>query len=120
MCTVVLHKNVTKIYAESIASVYSTPGGEGGTTGLRVRGWGSNLDDWRGSLFTLPVSSHIIINSSASGAGTKLRKSIKIVNPLPHGVLATFNLTAGGLLRPPEEGDISREKTILMTSLQVL
>jgi hypothetical protein len=41
-------------------------------------------------------------------------------NPLPHGVLATFNLTAGGLLRPPEEGDISREKTILMTSLQVL
>jgi hypothetical protein len=42
------------------------------------------------------------------------------VNPLPHGVLATFNLTAGGLLRPPEEGDISREKTILMTSLQVL
>jgi hypothetical protein len=41
------------------------------------------------------------------------------INPLPHGVLATFNLTAGGLLRPPEEGDISREKTILMTSLQV-
>ena len=79
MCSVVLHKNVTKIYAESIASVYSTPGGEGGTTGLRVRGWGSNLDDWRGSLFTLPVSSHIIINSSPSGAGTKLRKSIKIV-----------------------------------------
>jgi hypothetical protein len=37
-----------------------------------------------------------------------------------HGVLATFNLTAGGLLRPPEKGDISREKTILMTSLQVL
>jgi hypothetical protein len=77
MCSVVLHKTVTKIYAESIASVYSTPGGEGGTTGLRVRGWGSNLDDWRGSLFTLPVSSHI--NSSSSGAGTKLRKSIKIV-----------------------------------------
>jgi hypothetical protein len=42
------------------------------------------------------------------------------LNPLPHGVLATFSLTAGGLLRPPEEGDISREKTILMTSLQVL
>jgi hypothetical protein len=79
MCSVVLHKNVTKMYAESIAGVYSTPGGEGGTTGLRVRGWGSNWDDWRGSLFTLPVSSHIIINSSPSGAGTKLRKSIKIV-----------------------------------------
>ncbi len=42
------------------------------------------------------------------------------INALPHGVLATFNLTAGGLLRPPEEGNISREKTILMTSLQVL
>jgi hypothetical protein len=37
------------------------------------------------------------------------------VNPLPHGVLASFCLTAGGLLRPPEEDDISREKTILMT-----
>ena len=46
--------------------------------------------------------------------------SLRWLNPLPHGVLATFNLTAGGLLRPPEEGDISREKTILMTSLQVL
>ncbi len=38
-----------------------------------------------------------------------------INNPLPHGVLASFCLTAGGLLRPPEEDDISREKTILMT-----
>jgi hypothetical protein len=37
------------------------------------------------------------------------------LNPLPHGVLASFCLTAGGLLRPPEEDDISREKTILMT-----
>jgi len=36
------------------------------------------------------------------------------LNPLPHGVLASFYLTAGGLLRPPEEDDISREKTILM------
>jgi hypothetical protein len=42
------------------------------------------------------------------------------VNPLPHGVLASFYLTAGGLPRPPEEDNISREKTILMTSLQVL
>jgi hypothetical protein len=32
------------------------------------------------------------------------------VNPLPHGVLASFYLTAGGLLRPPKEDDISREK----------
>ncbi len=36
-------------------------------------------------------------------------------NPLPHGVLASFCLTAEDLLRPPEEDDISREKTILMT-----
>ena len=89
MCSVVLHKNVTKIYAESIASVYSTPGGEGGTTGLRVRGGGSNLDDWRGSLFTLPVSSHIIINSSPSGAGTKLRKSIKMKKKNPPNLQST-------------------------------
>ncbi len=40
-------------------------------------------------------------------------------NPLPHGVLASFHLTAGGLPRPPKEGDISTEKTILMTSLRV-
>ncbi len=38
------------------------------------------------------------------------------LNPLPHGVPATISLTAGGLLRPPEEGDISREKTLLMTA----
>jgi hypothetical protein len=44
------------------------------------------------------------------------KNSIKIIfNPLPHGVLASFYLTAGGLLRPPKEDDISREKTILMT-----
>ncbi len=41
------------------------------------------------------------------------------LNPLPHRVLATFSLIAGGLLRSPE-GNFSREKTILMTSLQVL
>ncbi len=41
-------------------------------------------------------------------------------NPLSDGVLVTFNLTAGGLLRPPEEGDISLEKTILVKSQQVL
>jgi hypothetical protein len=41
------------------------------------------------------------------------------INPLPHGVSASFHLTAGGLPRPPKEGDISTEKTILMTSLRV-
>jgi hypothetical protein len=47
MCSVVLHKNVTIIYAESIASVY--PGGGGHSlTGEGVGG--ANLDDWRGSL----------------------------------------------------------------------
>ncbi len=51
---------------------------------------------------------------------TWLSLYLLLLNPLPHGVLATFNLTAGGLLRPPEEGDLSREKTILMTSLQIL
>ncbi len=38
-----------------------------------------------------------------------------LLNPLPHGVLASFYLTAGGLLRPPKEDDISSEKRILMT-----
>ncbi len=39
-------------------------------------------------------------------------------NPLPHGVLATFSPTAGGPMGPPKKDDISREKTILMTSLR--
>ena len=29
-------------------------------------------------------------------------------NPLPHGVLATFSLTAGGLIEPSKKDDISR------------
>ena len=41
-------------------------------------------------------------------------------NPLPHGVLATFSLTAGGPIGPPKKDDISREKTILMTSVRIL
>jgi hypothetical protein len=41
------------------------------------------------------------------------------INPLPHGVLASFRLTAGGLPRPPKDDDVCREKTILMTSLRV-
>jgi hypothetical protein len=40
------------------------------------------------------------------------------VNPLPHGVLATFSLTAGGPIGPPRKDDISIEKTILMTPLR--
>jgi hypothetical protein len=43
---------------------------------------------------------------------------IALINPLPHGVLATFSSTAGGLMGPPKKDDISREKTILMTSLR--
>ncbi len=38
------------------------------------------------------------------------------VNPLPHGVLATFSLTAWGFIGPPKKDDINREKAILMTS----
>ncbi len=40
------------------------------------------------------------------------------INPLPHGVLATFFLTAGGPIDPPKKNDICREKTVLMTSLR--
>ncbi len=40
------------------------------------------------------------------------------LNPLPHGVLATFSLTAWGFMDPPKKDDISRENAILMTSLQ--
>jgi hypothetical protein len=41
------------------------------------------------------------------------------VNPLPSGTLATFFLTAVGPIQHTKEGDISREKTILMTSLRL-
>jgi hypothetical protein len=40
-------------------------------------------------------------------------------NPLPSGTLAAFFLTAVGQLQHIKEGDISREKTILMTSLRL-
>ncbi len=30
-----------------------------------------------------------------------------VINPLPHGVLATFSLTAGGPIGPPKKDDIS-------------
>jgi hypothetical protein len=40
-------------------------------------------------------------------------------NPLPSGTLATFFLTAVGPIQHTKEGDISREKTILMTSLRL-
>jgi hypothetical protein len=44
---------------------------------------------------------------------------LNFFNPLPHGVLATFYPTAGGPMGPPKKDDISREKTILMTSLRI-
>jgi hypothetical protein len=37
------------------------------------------------------------------------------LNPLPSGTLAAFFLTAVGPIQHTKEGDISREKTILMT-----
>jgi hypothetical protein len=39
----------------------------------------------------------------------------KNINPLPHGVPATFSLTAGGPIEPHKKDDIGREKMILMT-----
>ncbi len=38
-----------------------------------------------------------------------------VFNPLPSGTLAAFFLTAVGPIQHTKEGDISREKTILMT-----
>ncbi len=40
-------------------------------------------------------------------------------NPLPSGTLAAFFLTAVGPIQHTKEGDISREKMILMTSLRL-
>ncbi len=42
-----------------------------------------------------------------------------VFNPLPSGTLAAFFLTAVGPIQHTKEGDISREKTILMTSLRL-
>jgi hypothetical protein len=41
-----------------------------------------------------------------------------LLNPLPHGVLATFSLTAGGPIGLPKKDDISWEQMLLMTSLR--
>jgi hypothetical protein len=41
------------------------------------------------------------------------------VNPLPSGTLATFFLMAVRPIQHTKEGDISREKTILMMSLRL-
>ena len=41
------------------------------------------------------------------------------LNTLPSGTLATFFLTAVGLIQHTNEDDIGREKTILMTSLRL-
>jgi hypothetical protein len=46
-------------------------------------------------------------------------KSYMTLNPLPSGTLAAFFLTAVGPIQHTKEGDISREKTILMTSLRL-
>jgi hypothetical protein len=44
---------------------------------------------------------------------------VPVINPLPSGTLATFFLTAVGPIQHTKDGDISREKTILMTSLRL-
>ncbi len=51
------------------------------------------------------------------GVGGKIIQVVFI--PLPSGTLATFFLTAVGPIQHTKEGDISREKTILMTSLRL-
>ena len=40
-----------------------------------------------------------------------LNNNIWIFNPLPHGVLATFSLTAWGFMGPPKKDDISNDVT---------
>ncbi len=45
--------------------------------------------------------------------------ALVVFNPLPGGTLATFFLTAVGSIQHTKEGDISREKTIVMTSLRL-
>jgi hypothetical protein len=42
-------------------------------------------------------------------------EKVGLFNPLPSGTLAAFFLTAVGPIQHTKEGDISREKTILMT-----
>ncbi len=43
------------------------------------------------------------------------RRKMAVISPLPSGTLATFFLTAVGLIQHTNEDDIGREKTILMT-----
>ena len=54
---------------------------------------------------------------------TSSLRNLKIMprnlNPLPSGTMATFFLTAVGPIQHTKEGDIGREKTILMTSLRL-
>jgi hypothetical protein len=42
---------------------------------------------------------------------------VVLINPLPSGTLAAFFLTAVGPIQHTKEGDIGRDKSILMTSL---
>ncbi len=45
--------------------------------------------------------------------------NVEQFNPLPSGTLATFFLTAVGLIHHTNEDDIGREKTILMMKLRL-
>ena len=40
------------------------------------------------------------------------KKLFFFINPLPHGVLATFSLTAWGFMGPPKKDDISKENAV--------
>ncbi len=54
-------------------------------------------------------------DESNGGMGCAVGCTVLAFNPLPSGTLAAFFLTAVGPIQHTKEGDISREKTILMT-----
>ncbi len=66
----------------------------------------------------LRLSIFMVIIGCKKALLTAFRKKVmssEYFNPLPSGTLAAFFLTAVGPIQHTKEGDISREKTILMT-----
>ncbi len=68
----------------------------------------SYLNWWHNWQLKSRRRSHTLKGSHLMENGRIFLKTCRDVsfNPLPHGVLASFRLTAGGLPRPPKEGDI--------------
>ncbi len=78
---------------------------------------------WRPYIFATPFAKNALPSSPLNNPRILSRSFfccsfLPFLNPLPHGVLATFFLTAGGFMSPPIKDDISRKTTILMTSLR--